>query len=222
MTISHSHFEYNSARTGGGVHVQELSPVFERVDFLHNLALEGDGGGAALAKCSRASFQACTFRNCSADSFGGALSALMQHSALAISDTIFTGNYAASGGALALSESDTLPLARIYVNRCRFEQNRASFGGALCALDQADPIISNSDFVYVSRCSFTVRLTDSFLSPLSYHRDNLGTAKGGGAFLTSRAAPSFTNCSWSGNTATLGGALSLEQYVGGSYVAVAV
>jgi CSLREA domain-containing protein len=116
---------------------------------LENLALHGGQGvlrGGAIASASQVTLRGCTFSGNSASDYGGAIAATFTSLdtttlALDVADSSFSGNEAASGGAIALLASINGSV-NVRIERSTFNAN--------VALDAGGAIGYNPEFAHLS------------------------------------------------------------------------
>ena len=138
-------FVGNRGVAGGAmsfVSSQLIRPIMD-TKFEGNRA-EGGTGGAINADSSIVRFGACLFKDNSSSVAGGAIAA-MPGSQAWLARTRFTGNHAATGGAVLADH------ATLNVVQCTFDKNRSAAAGTAVQilgrrLAGVNPIISNSTF----------------------------------------------------------------------------
>lgn len=171
---------------GGAVYIPDVSPTFKSCVFADN---SGHHGGAVYITGDEAlaSFYDCRFVRDSAGDIGG--SVLCRAGANAyFENCVFDSNKAENGAFLCWNASPTL------VN-CRFVDNYSTRTGAVFLQDDCSPSFTG--------CLFA---------------DNVSLVYGGAIFNEERCAvggnsrPSFTNCTFVGNSAPSGAVLYNAQY----------
>ncbi|MFB3904581.1 MAG: GEVED domain-containing protein [Acidobacteriota bacterium] len=127
----------NADKQGGGMVIEDASPVVANCTFTGNAAR--DGGGIAVLAGSSPHIVNCTFSGNSALEYGGGLFA--DHSSPVISGSVFRGNAAGLGGGGLNASSATVGVAN-----CTFTGNSSHAGGAVADIPSAAFDISNSLF----------------------------------------------------------------------------
>ena len=166
-------FERNLAiRDGGSVSVYESSPVFNRVQFIDNIAYYY-GGAVDLNNGGDATFEECVFEGSLAGSFGGAIFIGFEAKP-EFSNCQFISNQGQRGGAIYCVETATT------ISGCTFYDNHAEFSGGAIHFDyepnQGQSVMSSS-LVY----------------------GNHGVYGGGGVVVTNGANPLLINLTVVGN-----------------------
>ena len=140
-------------------------------------------GGAIFILCSPFLIERCRFIGNSAETYGGAVRCMgTPESSNIIRECVFDNNTAQGGGALDCSY-DASP----QVVNCSFKRNTAEWGGALACRGNSNP--------EVYFCRFDANETTGDLS------------HGGAVLSFFWGAPEFTLCTFSRNTADVGGAI---------------
>ena len=179
-------FQNNSVTDiGGAVACMEASePIFRDCTFGANMATGGSsnrGGAVAFMDNSNAVFNGCSFSGNTAANFGGA--AYCNNSSPSFRSCMFMYNESTiQGGGAIFTISNSAPL----VESCTFVGNTSgSDGGA---------IYGQSSPVSVSDCLFYQNEAASFAGAVS--------------FLYSQSTGQFTDCTFVGNYAQVGGVLT--------------
>jgi predicted outer membrane repeat protein len=185
---------------GGGMHNRSGRPTVTNCTFSKNAAV--GGGGGMSNSSSRPTLTNCTFAKNFTAGRGGGLSGF----SLRLVGCTFIGNVAEYGGGMRSGGT---------MINCTFIQNSASvMGGA----------ISSRSSAKMTNCTFTENTADSGgavwfpdedASPTVINcifRGNLATWAGGGIYLYGR--PTFTECTFSTNSAKRGGGVF---YADGAY-----
>ncbi|MBL1216240.1 MAG: hypothetical protein D8M59_01955 [Planctomycetes bacterium] len=197
LTVVDCMFVYNTCDTfGGAIATRGDVPVLiEYCTFIGNEAQGYDttysqsGSGGAIGNSSPLTVQYCQFEvneasrsGYSGGPTGGAIRDYEDVIPAFISDCTFIANRCiGEGGALAMSECST------QVQRCVFESNSASRGGAFY-IENADPIIQD--------CTMSANIATS----------------GGGAVMAQGARPRLLRCDLSDNFGeSRGGAIECQQ-----------
>lgn len=199
LSIHDATFELNTATSyGGGLYVDGGSPTIgDGTTFESNVA--SNGGGAYLVNVSEAAVSDSVFQN--NEAVGGAGSGTTAHGGglyIAESGVTLTGcsfggsdpslaNVASmdGGGLYAVNTGVTL-------SGCMFQQNKSSTGGGLAARGTA---------LDATGCTF-----------VGNQPGPQNGAGGGGISLASASSATLTDCAFSNNNASVGGAV----YVGGA------
>jgi len=172
----------NSNHHGGGFYARDgCSPTLIRCIFRHNSALQQ---GGAIYYLGRSILQNCAFIENKA-SHGGAICSARSR-AVVISCTFVKNVSEGHAGGVSLAQDSSTFIG------CTFTGNSAplylaggsSFGGGLCAWDQADTILTNCGFFENS------------------------AGVGGGVFIAGSCSPKLSNCIFNNNLAAdRGGAI---------------
>ena len=230
-TIENCTFIRNSANEGGAVHVLEGDPLIRSCAFISNAAYflggsvrleesnaalvdcdfranHAGSGGGVTSRFSGASFSDCTFRENTALSAG----ALQHHfGSVSLTRCVFANNtavavpdnlsYSGFGGAL-LVESRSPEEADI--TYCVFENNMASFGGAISA-SRGSVVLANCHFTGNVASNRGGALYDVAQGSLAMNCLFTGNRANEGGVLSSRCTgPSMINCTFADNAATSG------------------
>ncbi len=126
---------------GGAILIMSSAgPTFRNCKFEDNVC-NGSGGAIAMADSSGPmKIQDCEFvSNSASNVFGGAIK-IGTNSNVRISGSLFTGNYADGGGAVAIDN-----FAVSLISNCRFTNNQAQYGGAALS-EQAPTVFSSCQF----------------------------------------------------------------------------
>ncbi|MBE2208545.1 MAG: right-handed parallel beta-helix repeat-containing protein, partial [Saprospiraceae bacterium] len=193
MAVTGCTFSQNTATNGGGMYNFASSPTLTNCTFSGNSA-GNDGGGLNILGSSSPSLTDCTFSSNSAGDDGGGLSSGSGTSP-SLTNCTFTGNSASSsGGALLIVFSTTS------LTDCTFSSNSAGDGGGGIYMSAGSATVSKCVFsgnssiaVFISQASPV--FTDCLFT------GNSSFFQGGGLFTANSAAPSLTNCTFSGNNA---------------------
>lgn len=181
-------FEENAARDGGGISCSRNGIVFQDCVIRDNVVTR-NGGGVRLSMF-RSSYIRCDFINNRAAGRGGAASLDGTDAPVILIDFIdctFKENFAqAMGGAFSLTKAQNF-----LVNRCVFEGNQSSIGGAI-----------NVGGGYF-------RMYNSIFT------GNTAVTRAG-AMAISGIAPPIVNCTFANNSVPLGGGIYSTS--SGSYI----
>lgn len=197
-TIANCIITQNIAESGGGVAVINNSTLtFENCTIVGNSAGSakwGGNGGGAYINSATAVFENCTFdSNIAADGGGGGVEINWQGNATFI-DCTFVDNSAptGSGGAVQMLAVGT------FMN-CTFQSNTAVAGGAVSTFGTVNA--SFSDCVFENNAATGLSVV------------------GGGAFLAETGGTvSLSNCTFSDNQATTGGAAQFFFFNGNASI----
>jgi hypothetical protein len=211
-SFSHCAWTTNTAQLSGALYAASAITM-HGCTFTSNTATAGNAGAIRLYNAGTVQADSCSFASNTATAYGGALD--VDGSTLVLARSTVSGNSAASCGAIYCRNSATLTAtdtdvsnnsasgasatgaaisaatATVQLDRCTFNQNHitttGSSGGAL--------YLSIGGSSYADSCTF-------------YHN---AAGKGGGIYV-SAGNPTFSNCSFSTNTAS-----ASSQYGGGAY-----
>jgi predicted outer membrane repeat protein len=192
VTLDGSHDPANPTIIDGADQGRILTVGFlERPSIIQNLTFENgwaktdegyqDCGGAIYINDSSILIRNCRFLGNRAEFSGGAISCMM--ASPSIISCHFQNNWAARGGGALDCSYDASP----QVVSSTFIYNSSAFGGALACRGDSRP--------QVSSCHFDSNTTEG------------DRAHGGAVLSFFWGAPEFINCTFSRNTADLGGAL---------------
>jgi hypothetical protein len=215
-------FAANQARWGGALYLQSnSSAAVTSTRFVGNNAVL-DGGAISSFTGGNTTLGACIFTGNTVSAAGGSGGALHLggNNTVTATGTMFEGNNATFGGAIASICSNNL-----YLLECQLMNNDATaLGGALHAADgsvDACQVNNSWSMVTVSLCSFqnnTARAgggaafiangaTLNSLSCTFVHND-AKAAQGGGVMLGKNSSCWCSNTSFTGNMALQGGAMA--------------
>lgn len=124
LQLTDVRFESNQGGAGGAVYAQDVTGLFERVEFTANLA-EGEGGAVAL-RSSSPEFRNVSFRGNSAGGSGGAVYTVFD-SAPDFTNVLIAGNAAGSfGGGINFQSgsSQTRVLTNVTITGNRANESR--------------------------------------------------------------------------------------------------
>lgn len=182
-TFTDCTFSNNTARSGGGVLNRAPNTTFLRCEFIGNSS-ERDGAGV-YNQDTESVFTNCTFTSNTADRQAGGV--FNDDSSPTFTGCTFTTNTSAvNGGAIFNSASDAV------LNDCSFIQNSADEGGGLFNIGSS-PVLTD--------CTFTensARLDGGAV----FSRNDVSTSP------SNPSNPEYDSCTFDGNTANNGGALS--------------
>jgi hypothetical protein len=146
----------------------------------------GENGGAVLIEDSSPKFTGCAFVSCTAEESGGAVHVATGAAVIISSD--FQENYAIAGGAIAAE------IGSLKLRDCTFSSNDADETGGAILLDESTATLRS--------CRFTDNET-----LYDWHDE----PSDGGALHVVGTQVDFEDCSFVGNQARRGGALSLRR-----------
>lgn len=220
-------FEHNTAQHtviddgGGAVYADASSPSFSDCRFDANRAVDSLfylGGGAVQTQSgSNPTFNACVFSNnvASGDEAGGGAVYVNIGSHPTFDGCAFIGNEADWDTAISC-------VASLTARDCRFEDNVANIGSGACG-HFGDPYGSgHAEYV---RCSFignsalgntggALNVQFAGMSVAFFNcvfGDNYTSSPGGGVWVSDSAQAAFSDCTFSRNTASAGGALVVRN-----------
>ncbi|MDL2246175.1 hypothetical protein LJB96_01005 [Methanobrevibacter sp. OttesenSCG-928-K11] len=231
LTIDNSNFIHNEANNGGGIYVENDADIEITDSFFHGNEAISNGGainhglGDLVIECTTFDENIAigneSYLYGYGDGYGGAI--FKHQGTISIDNSIFTENYAATGGAITLGTfEDLLNETNIdvsaYISNSEFKNNSAQhFGGALFGW-LGNMTVVNSSFnknhgeggAAISSMSINLEIYDSNFT------DNHAGA--GGAIATEDAIVYIENSNFNNNTGDeLGGAIAIE---GGEYTIV--
>lgn len=230
--ISDSSFVANTASFGGGLTLQttQVSLDLNRIEFSHNHAVSGSGGGGAVAFLSnngdfsseqvyRIALQGCVYSNNTAIS-GGAVYANADNVITFVSST-FSLNSATNGAGMYLNSQNSFLLHNITFNGNVAEKG----GGGIMSLDSNNIGISSSTLQANQATAgggmFVSGGTTVAFESTTLH-SNVASEVGGA--MASVSSPMFTVAeggvlSLSGNSAHRGSALFFQSLLSGGAIA---
>jgi len=197
----------NNAAIGGGAVVRGATSTcsFENCQFIVNTATSG-GGGLNTNNCGPVTVTDCLFdaNVASGTAVGGGLESIGTNTVCTLAGCEFVDNLANQGGGV-----DAVSGAIANLNNCTFTTNHANNAGGAVSVRTA---IAMS----VTNCTFTDNTAGSFGGALNLLSANAGLsitgcdfdsneAPQGGAIQLIAAGATFSGCSITNNTATVGG-----------------
>jgi len=177
-TVTNCTFSDNTARgSGGGIYSLGGGLTLIDCTFSGNTSITGRGGGMFNQHNNPAMVTNCTFSGNHAASDGGG----METFGATVANCTFSGNTAGDdGGGMYTSATET-------VINCTFIGNSANGGGGMYIGDRGD----HSPLMVID-CIF---------------QENTAAGRGGGVVAARSMAPTLTNCTFVGNTASDGGGM---------------
>ena len=216
---------------GGGLFLLNSSPTVTNCVVSGNTAeatFNNTGGGGMFADGGNPTVTGCTFDGNTATQSGGAMLNLFAN--LTVTDCVFTGNIALGvssdgGGAIfAFVEPET----EVLLVNCVFSENQGFLGGAVCLA----AFESDIDPITLISCAFTNNtavgssiggrggalftqdvvaiLIDCTIETNQAIAAPENPSRGGGIINIVGGSSMLIDCSMSGNTASLGGAIYVE------------
>ena len=183
---------------GGALTIKDLTVTKSGVD-----RHDHDKTGSAIYNGGELSISNSTFRDNSADGYGGAGSAIYNEGKLSISDSTFSDNLTGRGGAIYNTGDGTLS-----ITNSAFSDNWARYGGAIDNWG----VLSITSSAFISNGALTggaVYNEGKLSISNSVFHSNDGVFVGGAIFNAGELI-SIANSVFSGNTADLGGAIHNE------------
>jgi len=213
ITIIDSTFTSNSAPFGGGVRAVDATLEFDGCGFVGN-STEGEGaegityrcGGAMEIELSATSISNCVFQDNTSEDSGGAVFFYFDINGM-IEDSMFTGNTAAQGGAIAANSGN------VAIRNCSFSDNESVYwGGGVVLAYLANGTVTDSSFegnLSTAGGGVHVQEIDSFEATGNAFLGN-SASRGGGLSVASCPAGEISNNVFTNNTANHGGGMYLS------------
>ena len=185
ISITNCVFETNRSRSGGAIYINCPSGTIANCVFDDNTA-ENIGGAVYNNTPDGSIIEDCEFTaNRALDSRAGALYNTGTPSVIQRCSFIGNSALSSSGGALQIRNADDNPVYTVQVVDCVFENNRATWGGAIGTYDM------NAIGAYIN-CEF---------------KNNSAVNTGGASTTAFGALTHVENCTFLENTAPTGGAM---------------
>ncbi|MBO4480196.1 MAG: YadA-like family protein [Alphaproteobacteria bacterium] len=138
MTIANAGFDHNSAKSGGAIrNISGATLTLNNADFTLNTTTTGSG--AAIYSGGTLNIDGGTYSSNTAATSGGAI----YMSKGTVANATFTGNNAASGGAMHVDSAATTP---VVISGSTFTNNTATTQGGAINARSSQLAISNSSF----------------------------------------------------------------------------
>ena len=211
VTLNSSYLAFNEAKYGGVVSIHQYSTIHvEGCDFEHNTAR--DNGGAVFAEFnSTAIFQSCEFTNNSAKVGKGGVTMLMNSSAI-INDSLFSNNSATSGGVLYAQM-----ISCVIIHRSYFVGNRVDHDGAVAFLFERSKItMIEGDFIEnhagMEGGAIKARNWSSITIRNSTFSHNFASVYGGALHIKDSSVVFIYDSQFNCNTAIDGGAINAYYF----------
>lgn len=198
------------AEYGGALYLFTASPSFTRCTFSGNTA-EGDGyGGCLYSEHCSSVFTDCTFSGNSSVYLGGAI--YCYDSGLSLIDCTFSDNSAPTGGGAMYSTDEPIPAPGLHAFSDSEVGGTYPDGGGLHRDRVAPEAVSCTFTGNSSRYGGVVWCLEGSSPTFTdcSFSDNTAFGGGGGAggvAYSTQSSPVFTNCVMSGNSASSGGAI---------------
>lgn len=226
---------------GGGMFIQQGSPIIKNVIFLDNEAKEGGGGllnddsnpkiinvifknngtngiitgagGAIFNNNSNPLIKDCKFINNSADEKGGGAIYNSDNSNPTIKMSEFKKNTGYQGGAIHNNENSN-PI----IKNCIFIDNKAEYGGAIFNEGNSPKIIDSKFFGNSADESGGAIYNDNSDTKIINSLFSGNTAYGGGAISSVHSKTQIINCTISNNSAEGSGGGGVNLNYGNSFI----
>ncbi len=216
ISITNCSFDRNRGRSGGCIYMNSRTGTIKHCSFSNNVA-ENLAGAIYNNTASGALIDSCVFMDNSAlDSRGGAIYNTETPSAIINCSFLRNTALSSSGGAVQIRNSDeTNPVITVYVSNCEFENNRATWGGAIgCYDDQSIGMITDCTFRINSSVNTGGAISNAFgattqVEHCEFLENNSST---GGAIYSQNDSSiiNINNSYFEENSAEIGGAIAMS------------